>query len=224
MGYQIKLTLTLTQKVAIFWLKNIDSQLILFNQLKTLHQGFRLFLYAALIVFAIFFMKFVSSLVGGYFESAPMPEWWYFVGNIIFYSVVTGAFLIVSLETVFNIDVFQILANMKEQKRLKKEQKLQKWRLRNMNIFARIAIYISFYVFCIFVIQMGAFGLFVDVFSNAANTPETQNQISIFIQEYESFSRWFTFIYIISGLTLDYFVGKKRAQRIISREVQNETL
>ncbi|MBS4069100.1 MAG: hypothetical protein KGZ62_10915 [Sulfurimonas sp.] len=213
--------LTLTQKVAIFWLKNIDSQLILFNQLKTLHQGFRLFLYAALIVFAIFFMKFVSSLVGGYFESAPMPEWWYFVGNIIFYSVVTGAFLIVTLETVFNIDVFQILANMKEQKRLKKELKLQRWRLRNIRLGVRIAIYISFYMFLVFIFQLSFIGLMIDI---TQTTTLTKEQIQALNDEYAYILRWVTYIYLLSALTLDYFVNKKTRAVKAQKEVQNETL
>lgn len=212
-------TLKPVQKVAIVWLKNIDSQLILFNQLKTLNQGFRFFLYAALIIFAFFFMKFVSSLVGGYFESAPMPGLWYFIGNIIFYSVVAGAFLIVSLEAVFNLDVAQIFKDKKAKKAEIGAKKLQRFRLRNMNIFLRIFIYISLYMFMFFIIETSANGAYNDIFGMAPNNEITQAQKIYFISEYNKFVQWFTFLYIISGLTLDYFVNKKRTQKRM--EAQN---
>jgi hypothetical protein len=213
--------LTLTQKVAIFWLKITDSQLTLFNPFKTLHQGFRFFIYGGWIVFAIFSMKFVSSLVGGYFEGTPMSGSWYFVGNIIFYGVAAGAFLIVSLESILRLNVAQVFKDDKSKKAEIKANKLQKWRLRNMNIFVRIAIYIYFYMFLVFIFQLSFIGLMIDI---TQTTTLTKEQIQALNDEYAYILRWVTYIYLLSALTLDYFVNKKTRAVKAQKEVQNETL
>jgi hypothetical protein len=202
--------LTIAQKVAIYWLKTIDPTLFLFNRLKSISQYVRLIAYTGLILYLYFFLKFTNSLIGGYFNGAPMPEVWYAVGNIIYYGVLIGAVLLYTLESAYNLDVAQIFAEIKARKQLVKQNKLQFWRLRNMHFFLRILLYFAFFMFCLFVIQMSAFAMFADVFASAKNTPETHQQIALFMREYESFTRWFTFIYIIGVLILDYFIHKKR--------------
>ncbi|MCK9455197.1 hypothetical protein [Sulfurimonas sp.] len=213
-----KLNLTLTQKVAIKWLKNVDSSLFIFKFLKDLEFGFRALFYAGIIAFTVFALIFASSFIN--FADAPLAPFWEAVGDIIFYGTIAGMTLILTLESILKLDVAQILKDLKENERLKKEQKLQKWRLRNMPIYARIFIYISLYTFFLFIIQISAQGAFIDLFSTVPNTPETQKQISLFVKEYDTFVKWFTFIYVISGLTLDYFVSKKRAAQ--KMEVQHE--
>ncbi len=215
-----KLNLTLTKRVALLWLKNIDRSLVIFKLLRDYFFPVRLLFYSGLIGFTIFGLVFASSFIN--FDDAPGAPIWQLLGNIIFYGVIIGMFFIVTLESLYKLDVVQILADIKEQKAEIKAKKLQKWRLRNMSIFLRIFIYLSLYMFCLFIIQTSAQGAFIDIFGTAPDNAETQAQIAIFVNEYDVFVKWFTFIYIIAGLTLDYFVSKKRAQRRI--EVQNETL
>lgn len=219
-----KLNLTLTKRVALLWLKNVDRSLVIFKLLRDYPFPVRLLFYSGLIGFTIFGMIFISFFVGYFFsyEDVPGLGYWQLMGNIIFYSVIVGMMFIMTLESVYKLDVAQILADIKEQKAEIKAKKLQKWRLRNMSIFLRIFIYLSLYMFCLFIIQTSAQGAFIDIFGTAPDNAETQSQIAIFVNEYDVFVKWFTFIYIIAGLTLDYFVSKKRAQRRI--EVQNETL
>ena len=216
--------LTLTQKVAIYWLKNVDSSnLLLFNTLKSLNQGFRLFFYMGLITFTFLGMKLAMSFVD--FSTAPMAWLWTLLTQFVSYGVVVGIFLVVTLESIYKLDIPQILQNQKNKKEQIKAQKLQRWRLRNMNIFMRILVYISFYMLCVFIIQISAFRLFVDIFAVAQNTPETQHQVSVFMSEFENFTRWFTFIYLTSALVLDYFVSKKRrAVKEAQKEAQHETV
>lgn len=90
-----------------------------------------------------------------------------------------------------------------------------------MNIWMRIFVYICIYTFLLYIIQLSAQGAFIDLFSTVPNTPETQKQIAIFVSEYDKFVKWYTFIYIVSGLTLDYFVSKKRT-KAAKMEAQNE--
>lgn len=151
----------------------------------------------------------------------PEPPLWQILGDIIFYGVIVGMILILALESVYKLDVAQNIADIKLQKQEIKAQKMQRWRLRNMNIFLRIFIYISLYMFAIFIIQISAQAAFVDIFAIAPDNAETKKQIAFFMSEYDSLIKWFTFLYIIGGLSVDYFVLKNRAKR---REVQHETV
>lgn len=210
--------LNILQAIGIFWLKNIDSSLLLFNTLKSLNQGFRLFFYIGLVGFTIFGMKFAMAFVD--FSTAPMAWLWTFLTQVIFYGVIIGISLVFTIESIIKLDVAQILQERKAQKEQIKAQKLQFWRLRNMNIFVRILIYISFYLLCVFIIQIASMGAFIEIFAAATSGADTEKQIAIFIQSYESLTRWVTFIYLISALVLDYFVNKKIAQK--TKEAQNE--
>jgi hypothetical protein len=217
--------LTLTQMVAVYWLKTIDPRLLLFKPLKSVNQGLRLTAYTGLILYLYFFLQFSTSLIGGYFDTAPMADVWYSLGDIIYYGILVGAVLIFTLESVYKLDVAQILSDIKTRKQFVKQNKLQFWRLRNMHFFFRMLLYFAFYMSCLFVIQMSAFALFADIFVAAKNTPETHQQIALFIHEYESFTRWFTFLYFTGVLILDYFIHKKRVIARFAKaetEVQNE--
>ena len=210
--------LTLTQKVAIKWLKNVDSSLFIFKFLKDLEFGFRALFYAGIIAFTVFALVFAGSFIN--FEDAPLAPVWQFVGDVIFYGTISGMALILTLESAIKLDVAQILKDLKEQKRIKKEQKLQKWRLRNMNIWMRIFIYISLYTFFLLIIEVSSLSAYIDIFGMAPNNEIVQSQKELFASEYNKFVQWYTFIYLVSGLTLDYFVSKKRATQ--KREAHHE--
>lgn len=214
-----KSNLTLTQRVAILWLKNVDNSLFIFKFLRDLSLPFRILFYAGIIAFTVFGLAFASSFIN--FDDAPGAAIWQLLGDIIFYGTIAGMTLITTLESVYKLEVAQILADIKQQKQEIKAQKLQKWRLININIFLRIFIYISLYMFMFFIIETSANGAYNDIFGMAPNNEITQAQKIYFISEYNKFVQWFTFLYIISGLTLDYFVLKNRAKR---REVQNESV
>ncbi len=213
--------LTPLQSIGIYWLQKIDSQLLLYKQLISLPQALRLFLYPALIGFTYFALKFVASIIGGYFDTAPMPEAWYFLGDIVFYGVIIGTFLMPTIESLNSCDVSQIFADKKARAANIKTQKLQKWRLRNMNIFFRILIYIFFYMFLVFIFQLSFIGLMIDI---TQTTTLTQEQIQALNDEYVYILRWFTFIYLLAALALDYRVIKKIRAVKAQKEVQNEVI
>ena len=208
-----------TQKIALTWLKNIDRSLIIYNMLRDYSLPVRLLFYAALSGFTTFGMIFAASFIN--IHTAPEPFVW--LGKLLYWGVIVGMGLIISLESVYKLDVAQIFRDGAKQKQDIKAQKLQFWRLRNMPIYARILIYILFYMSLSLIIQTSAQGAFVHLFLNAPNTPDTQMHINSFIAEYDSFLKWFTFIYIISGLTLDYFVSQKRAAKKVEA-VSDENL
>lgn len=207
------------QKVAIYWLKTIDSQLLLYKQLISLPQAFRIFLYAALVSFTYFALKFATSIIGGYFDTAPMPEAWYFLGDIIFYTVMVGMSLIFTLESLNNCNVPQIFVDIKQKKAEIKAAKGEKWRLTNLPIFFRILIYIFFYMFLVFIFQISFIGLMIDI---AQTTTLNQEQLQALSDEYKNILGWFSFFYLLSALGLDYTVNKKIAQK--TKEAQNEII
>lgn len=215
-----KLNLILTQRIAILWIKNVDSSLFIFKFLRDLSLPFRVLFYVGIIAFTTFGLIFASSFIN--FDDAPGAPIWQLLGDIIFYGTIAGMTLILTLESVYTLNLAQILADIKTQNQKIKAQKLQRWRLRNMNIFMRIFIYISLYMFLLFIIQTSAQGAFIHLFATAPDTQDTQRQIAFFMNEYDSFVKWFTFLYIISGLTIDYFVIKNRGKRRM--EAQNGTV
>lgn len=221
MEHQTK-KLTLIQKIGIYWLQKVDSQLRLYKPLTSLlPRAVRLFIYPALIGFTYFALKFVASLVGGYFDAAPMPEAWYFFGNVIFYGVMIGVLLMPTIESLSNSDVPQIFIDKKANAANIKTQKLQKWRLKNMNIFFRILTYIFFYMFLVFIFEFSFIGLMIDI---AQTTTLTQEQTQALNNEHIYILRWVTYIYLLSALTLDYFVNKKIRALKAQKEVQNEVI
>lgn len=209
--------LTLIQKIAITWLKNIDSNLLLFNTIKSLNQGFRVFFYIGLVAFTSLAMFFAMSLID--FSTSQFSNLLTLLTQIVCCGVIIGISLIFTLESVIKLNIAQIFQEQKDKKEYIRAQKLQFWRLRNMNLFVRILVYLSFYLFCMFIIQIASMGAFIEIFA-ATSGANAEKQIALFIQSYESFLQWFTFIYLISGLTLDYFVNKKIAQK--AKEAQNE--
>lgn len=211
--------LTLTQKVAILWLRNVDRGLSIYKMLQTMPQAFRYIFYTGLIAFTILGMIFLSTFIPKYDNAL-----WQLLGDTVFYGVAIGIILVVTVESVLKLNVAQIFTDDKSKKDEIKAKKLQKWRLRNMNIWSRIFIYISFYLLCYFIIQISAQGAFITIFGAAdMSNPEVQKQINLFLNEYNSLLQWFTFLYIISGLSLDYFVSKNRAKQA-QKEVQDEIL
>lgn len=209
--------LTITQKIAVYWLKQVDSGLLLFKLLQTLSKPFRIAFYVGLIAFTVFGMKFISIFILEYNNSL-----WQLLGNTLFYGVAIGISFVVTIESVLNEDVAAILEEKKAKVAEIKKNKLQRWRLRNITVFVRVSLYISFYIVCIFIIQTASYSAFIDLFATAPNTPQTHAAALEFMAAYESFFKWFTFGFFISALVLDYFVNKKRALRKL--EAQNETV
>lgn len=213
--------LTLIQKVAVIWLKNVDNSLFMFNTLKRLSAPMRYLFYVGLIGFSIFMMIFTGTLLTAFVGSDVAGlELLKLMGNIIFYGASIGMILVLTLESVYKLDVATILVQNKARQKEIKEKKLQYWRLRNMPIFVRIFLYICIFVFLYFVMYSSAEGAYSHLFNGADLThPLVQQQKNLFINEFKKMEQWFTFLYVISTITLDYFVSKKRDQREVSNGV-----
>ena len=134
--------LNLIQKVAIVWLKNVDSGLTLYNAIKSLNFKIRFLFYVGIIAFTAFGLYFIKSFIPATYAIEP----WITIGNIIFYGTIAGMIAIVTLESVIKLDVKQIIVAQKAEKQRIKDEKKQWWRLRNMRFIARLGIYITVYI------------------------------------------------------------------------------
>lgn len=209
----------LIQKIAIVWLKNIDTGLTLFNAIKTLTAPIRALFYVGIIAFTIFGLYFIKSFI----PASYMIEPWMTVGNIIFYGTTIGMIAILSLESVIKLDVKQIIEAQKAEKQTIMDEKKQWWRLRNMRFISRLGVYISLYIILTLYLNIIAQGAFVHVFALAPNTPLVQQQVIAFMEDFNFLMKVFTFVYMIMVFILDYFVQKNRNLAVAKeREVANE--
>lgn len=199
--------LTLTQKIAIKWLETIDSTAALFLLLKPLHVKIRVVFYMVLIVGTFIVSKFGLSfldLLNSTTYIALIPS--FGVAGIVFY------------ESIFKLDIEEILKDISKEKREKnifiKTHKLQKWRLRNMPWFLRFFIY-----FCLFIfIQQFLHLASVFAFFSTAITP-TETQITQFLMELQSLMKYFTVGCILIVVTVEIFVkkNKRKAKQCLSQ-------
>lgn len=211
--------LNLIQKVAIVWLKNVDTGLTLFNAIKGFTAPIRALFHIGIIAFTAFGLFFIKSFI----PASYMFEPWITLGNIIFYGTIAGMIAIVTLESVIKLDVKQIIAAQKAEKQKIKDEKKQWWRLRNMRFISRLGIYISLYIVITLYLNIIAQGAFYHIFATAPNTPLVQQQVVVFMNDFNFLMKVFTFIYMISVFILDYFVQKNRNLSFAKeREVQNE--
>lgn len=202
------------QKVGIFWIKQVDSSLIMTKSLQTIPKPLRLLFYAGLVAFTTFGMIFISHFIN-IDDDMPFAQIIRFLGKVVFYGVILGSILVLSLEGVIKLDIAQIFKQIKQQKEDIKRNKLQGWRLRNMPFIARVFVYILVYILLLLIIQTSVYTAFNDLFPIVPNTPEGKQLSEIFISEYDKFVQWFSFIYFTSSLILDYFVNRKRVKNEI---------
>lgn len=208
-----------TQRVALLWLKNVDNSLILYNAIKSLNSKTRALFYIGVIAFTAFGLLFLKSFI----PASYMFEPWLTIGNIIFYGTIVGMIAIVTLESVIKLDVKQIIEAKKAEKQKIKNEKKQWWRLRNMRFISRLGIYITVYIMITLYLNIIAQGAFYHVFATAPNTPLVQQQVVVFMNDFNFLMKVFTFIYMIMVFILDYFVQKNRNLAATKeKEVQNE--
>src|SRR3989338_7638333 len=150
--------LNLAQKIALKWYQTFDTTGLIFGMLQQLNIYIRFAFYAGLPLFTLFALNYLSGLL-------PLDKYG-LNGLYIFitYTTAIGASLVVLYESIFKLDVKSIIQEKKEEKARIKKEKLQWWRLRNMHIFTRVALYILIYFFMVNFLQMMAVIAFFNIF------------------------------------------------------------
>jgi hypothetical protein len=194
--------LNFLQKIAIKWYQTFDTTGLIFSMLQQLNIYMRLAFYAGLPLFTLFALSYLSGFL-------PLHKYGLTsLYNFITYATAIGASIVVFYESIFSLDIKAIIAQKKEEKQRIKREKLQFWRLRNMNIFVRILIYILIYFFIVNFLQITAIAAFFNTYANP-----TLQDIQMLEKSFNELLKWVSISYIFSFLTLEFFVQKIRKGR-----------
>ena len=192
------------QNIALIWHSTFDNNSFILNNLKTLNRTVRFAFYIFLTLSFYISLIFLKNYGLGFVDNAPLKIILDSFLSFIIYVATFGTSLIVTYESIINEDSDALIQDRKDRKQYIIDNKLQKWRVRNMNIFFRILVYIVLYYM---LVQMSLFfGLngFINEFADGA----TQEQLNSFLTGFDKFIKYFTFIYVIIALFVDYKAKK----------------
>lgn len=194
------------QKIALWWYRTIDTSGLIFEVVKSVNLFFRLLFYSAFIITFYFTFKIIGSFID--FSGYSLSQWVLLlidiVGQIILYGAVTLSTLIITSESILKVDVKEELKKYKEKKQHIKENKLQWWRFRNMNLFVRLLIYVAIYFLLVY---------FLNVFAFAAYQTSPTVSIDIYIKEFQSILNWFFISFVSLIIINEYFVKRIKNKR-----------
>jgi hypothetical protein len=200
--------MNLTQRLALTWLTTFDKSLFLFTSLKGLNTIFRYAFYISLVLALCFVILKLEVIID--IRSYDIPI---FIQNLLIILRLGVKFLTViftigifSYESIYNLDVNKYLEEQKQKEEFIKKNKLQKWRLRNMNILLRVIIYIGLWCFLYLLFEDILISSFFSVYGD---TPSKEIYIQ-FLIDYDKTIKYFTAIYLVSIAILDFFVRKNR--------------
>lgn len=192
----------LTQKIAIKWLVLIDSNQALFLLLKPLHVSLRAIFYTLLIAGTFVILNVALSFVELTRE----------LSLLIALIPTVGVSFIIFYETIFSLNIQEILKAKKEKEQFIKTNKLQKWRLRNMSFWVRIILYLAVYIILQQFLQIASMVAFLETVSQPS-----QAQISEFINEFQTLLKYVTVAYILILGSLEYFINQRKAKQCSSQ-------
>lgn len=196
--------------LGLWWLSTFDKSQFLFKSLKTIPVYFRYFFYVSLTVALYFAITELGTIINVRSYSIPI-----FIQSLLILTgfgvkLLTILFTIgiVNYESLYsnNFDVDKHLAQQKQKKQFIKENKLEKWRLKNMHWLIRVLLYTTIWCFLYLLLEDILISTFFNVYGS--NPPK---EIYIrFLYDYDFIIKCFTGIYIILVSILDYFVRKNR--------------
>jgi len=198
--------LSLIQKLAIFFYKTIDKNGFLYLSLQSLNVYLRFAFYAGLIVSLYLFLIFIGGFI--HFENYDISQntiiLFNFLGTCTTYFSVVFTSVIITYESIYNIDLKAVFQQQKEKQEFIKNNKLEWYRLRNMPFIFRALFYIVIYMFIYMLLSFSAMAAMIDTTTfNAKN-------INQFIAEFEYMIQIYSLVFVVSALTIDYFASKNR--------------
>ena len=186
--------LSLFQKIAIKYNRVVDSNSLLYNTFKDIPRVLRLLIYLLMSSLTFITLKFMASFI----------TW---DMSILIYTITIGVSLILFYESIYHINLKARLALLKEQESYIKKNKLQKWRLRNMNVFLRILIYIIGYIVILNIYNFISLLSFYQVAFSTSTLTDTD--VQEFIYAHKELLRYITIFYILVLGIIEYFIPKR---------------
>lgn len=139
--------LNLLQNLAFWWYRKIDVNGFLYTSLKSIPFLFRCLFYFSLILafsYSIeYFFDFTLKIFSNYnYIKNHLPNIESIL-NVLKYISILLISILISYESIYRIDLNNLINERKEKEKQIKINKNQWWRLRNKNIFFRIIFYLS---------------------------------------------------------------------------------
>lgn len=196
--------------LGLWWLSTFDKSQFLYKSLKILPVYLRYFFYVSLIT-ALYFTITKLGAVINIRSYASIPIFIQSLLTLIGFGIKVLTILftigIVNYENLYssNFDVDKHLEQQKQKKQYIKENKLEKWRLKNMHWFIRVLLYTTIWCFLYLVLE----DILISAFFSVYQAPSKEIYIR-FLYDYDFIIKCFTSIYVILVSILDYFVRKNR--------------
>lgn len=197
------------QRLGLLWLTTFDRSQFLYKSLKSVNFIFRYSFYILITVSLWFLIEKVGVMIDiRAYDSIPVfaQTLIIFSGLFIKYASIIFVMALASYEAIYAFDVDKYLEELKSKKQFIKENKLEKWRLRNINIFFRVLFYIGLWCFLYLLLEDILISAFFDIYGH-----NLSKDIYIkFLIDYDLTIKYFTGIYFITIMILDFFVRKNR--------------
>lgn len=208
------------QKLGLLWLTTFDRSQFLYKSLKSVSFIYRYSFYI-LTTFSLWFLieKVAVMIDIRSYSHVPLfaQNLIVFSGLFIKYASIIFVMALASYEAIYDFDVDKYLEELKTKKQFLKDNKLQKWRLRNMHIFFRVLFYIGLWCFLYLLLEDILISAFFDIYGHS---PTKEIYIK-FLIDYDLTIKYFTGIYLTFIAILDFFVRKNRK---VIKEFPAETL
>lgn len=201
--------MNVAQKLGLLWLTTFDRSQFLFKSLKSVSFIYRYTFYILITVSLWFLIEKVRVIIDvRAYDSIPVfaQTLIIFCGLFIKYASIIFVMALASYEAIYDFDVDKYLKELKTKKQFIKKSKLQKWRLRNMHIFFRVLFYIGVWCFLYLLLEDILISAFFDIYGH---NPTKEIYIK-FLIDYDLAIKYFTGIYLITIMILDFFVRKNR--------------
>lgn len=205
--------------LGLWWLSTFDKSQFLFKSLKILPIYIRYLFYILLVTTLYFTITKLGAIIDIKSYSIPV-----FIQSLLILigfgiKVLTILFTIgiVNYENLYssNFDVDKHLEQQKQKKQYIKENKLEKWRLKNMHWFIRILLYGTIWCFLYLLLE----DILINAFFNIYPNPSKEIYIK-FLYDYDFVIKCFIGIYLILVLILDYFVRKNQKSKKFPQETK----
>lgn len=197
------------QKLGLLWLTTFDRSQFLYKSLKSVSFIYRYFFYILITVSLWFLIEKVGVMIDiRAYDSIPVfaQTLIIFCGLFIKYASIIFVMALASYEAIYDFDVDKYLEGLKTKKQFIKDNKLEKWRLRNMNIFFRVLVYLGVWCFLYLLLEDILISAFFDIYG-----PNPTKEIYIkFLIDYDQTIKYFTSVYLISIAILDFFIRKNK--------------
>ena len=201
--------------LGLWWISTFDKSQFLFKSLRTLPVYLRYLFYVSLITALYFTIVKLGTMIDiRSYTSIPVfiQSLLILIGLGIKILSILFTIGIVNYESLYssNFDVDSHLQEQKQKKEFIKINKLEKWRLRNLHGLLRILVYQGFWAFSYLIIE----DILINAFFNVYGLNPSKEIYIKFLYEFDFTIKFFTAIYLIIVVILDYFVRKRKNRRL----------